>query len=164
MLHIKLGHFHLLAFGATCCICGQPFDLARTYLFCCSHGEEHIVCNNAVWDAFVFILRDTKFYVLHEQTYVLPPSSLQSSCWHVDIILSTDGHCTLANMVITNLTWIDMIYQVALFCGMVVTIAAQAKDGLYHNQHLIYTFLFLAIEVFGCLHWKTNYFHHWCVA
>jgi hypothetical protein len=120
----------------------QPFDLAWTHLFHCSHGGEHIVCNNAGWDASLFISRDTKFNVLHEQTYVLPPFSLQSSCWEVDIILSIDCLCTLVNVFITNLIWVDLISQVVLFCGMAVTMVVQAKDGLYHTTNIRYTHFF----------------------
>jgi hypothetical protein len=42
----------------------------------------------------------------------------------------------------------------------VVSEVAQAKEKSYHDQHLTDHFLFLAIEVFGCLDKQADVFLH----
>jgi hypothetical protein len=41
-------------------------------------------------------------------------------------------------------------------------VVAQAKKGLYHDQHLINAFLPFTIKVFGSLHQQANDFFHQC--
>jgi hypothetical protein len=48
-------------------------------------------------------------------------------------MLLIDGVQTLANIVIVDFTWVDLILQVVFSYGVVVIVAAQAKDGLYCN-------------------------------
>lgn len=43
-------------------------------------------------------------------------------------MLSIDSVCTLANVVIANPTQVDLVLQVVISCGVIVTIAAQVKD------------------------------------
>jgi hypothetical protein len=90
------------------------------------------------------------FHVSHEQTHVLPPPSLQSSCEQIDIMLSVDGIHTLAKVIIVDPTRVDLVSQIASFHGVVATMATQAKEGLYHDRHPTYTFLPLTIKVFVC--------------
>jgi hypothetical protein len=70
----------------------------------------------------------------------------------MDIVLITNGTHTLANVVITNLTHVDLILQVAYSRKMAMMIVAQAKVVLYHDQHLEDDFILLAVEIFECLH------------
>ncbi len=51
----------------------------------------------------------------------------------------------------------------ALSHGVVVTLVAQVKEGLYHDYYLTDVFLPIAIEVFGCLHQHVDNFFHQCV-
>jgi hypothetical protein len=50
--------------------------------------------------------------------------SFQISWRQMDIVLIVDGICTLANVVIVDLTCADFVSQAASFWGAVVTITA----------------------------------------
>jgi hypothetical protein len=69
VLCTKLTIPHHLALGLIHCICGQPLNLEGTHLFHCSHDGEGITFN-VIWDVFAFIMKDTRFHVLCEQTNV----------------------------------------------------------------------------------------------
>ncbi len=75
-LRIRVGLPHPLAIKVTHCICGRPLDHGKTHFFRWSHVGERVASRNMVWNAFVSIVRDMGFRVLHEQTHVLPPLSL----------------------------------------------------------------------------------------
>jgi hypothetical protein len=66
-------------------------------------------------------------------------------------LLIDDIH-TLIDVVIANPTQADLVSWMALSHGVVVTLVAQVKEGLYHDCHSTYVFFPLAIEVFGCFH------------
>ncbi len=67
-------------------------------------------------------------------------------------MLSVDGVHTLVEVVMIDMSQIDMVSQVAYFWGVVTIIAALTKDGLYHDRFPMDMFLRLAVEVFECLH------------
>jgi hypothetical protein len=48
-------------------------------------------------------------------------------------VVLVDGVQTLANTIIANSIPINLVLLVVLSCGVVVTIALEAKDGLYHD-------------------------------
>jgi hypothetical protein len=66
MLHNQLVLPHSFALGLSHCIRGQPLDLMGIHLFHCTHGEERMGSHDVMWDAFVFIMKDATFFVLHE--------------------------------------------------------------------------------------------------
>jgi hypothetical protein len=78
-------------------------------------------------------------------------------------VFTKDGICTLADVVIANLTQVDLLPQSCATQGFVTSDVVQAKKRNYHNQRPINQFLPLAIEVFGCLHKHANVFLHDCV-
>jgi len=80
----------------------------------------------------------------------------------MDIMLSINGVYTLTNVVIANITWVDLVLRAILFYGVDATIEAQTKEGFYRNWFPIDMFIPLAIEVFGCLHQHANGFLHQC--
>jgi hypothetical protein len=61
-------------------------------------------------------------------------------------MLSLDGVCTLANVVIVDPTWVDFVSWV--FHGVLAIIMAMAKDDFYHDQFPTKMFLPLNVEVF----------------
>jgi hypothetical protein len=73
-------------------------------------------------------------------------------CCRVNIVLSIDGVRMLKDVVIANLTWIDLVSWATLSHGVTSTIMAWVKDDLYHDQFPVYMFFPLAIEVFKFLH------------
>jgi hypothetical protein len=100
----------------------------------------------------VIIARDAKFNVSWKQTHVLPPPTLQSSCHWIDIVLLIDGIHTLANVVITDPIWIDLVSLAIISCGIVATITTQVKDGFYRDKFPMGMFFLLDTKVFECLH------------
>jgi hypothetical protein len=75
-------------------------------------------------------------------------------------MFTKDGIRTLVNVVIVNPTRANWFPQSCTTQGFVTLDAAQAKERSYHNQHPIYEFLPLAIEVFGYLHKHVDVFIH----
>jgi hypothetical protein len=64
-------------------------------------------------------------------------------------MLSTNNICTFANVVIIDPTQVDLVYFISKGGHEMPT---QANERFYHNQHFMNAFIFVAIEVFGCLH------------
>jgi hypothetical protein len=110
--------------------------------------------HDVVWNIFVTIVKGARFHVSRKQIHVFHPfpPTLQSSHRQIDIMLLIDGVCMLANIIIFDLTWVDLVLCVALFRGVVMIIATKAKDNFYHNWFPADMFLPLAIKVFKFLH------------
>ncbi len=66
----------------------------------------------------------------------------QFLCQQVKIVISIDGVQMLINIVIVNLTQVDLVLCVVLFCEVGATIAAQAKHDLYYDRYSTNMFLF----------------------
>jgi hypothetical protein len=67
----------------------------------------------------------------------------------------------MVDVVIIDSTQKILVSKAAIFKG-VVTIVTQVNDGLYCDRHPWDMFLFLAMDIFGCLHHLTNKFLHQC--
>jgi hypothetical protein len=48
-------------------------------------------------------------------------------------VLLVDSVCTLVNIVIVDFTQVDLVLWATIFCGVVMTIATQAKDDFYDD-------------------------------
>jgi hypothetical protein len=120
--------------------------------------------DDKVQNVFVSIARNMRFHVSCDQTHVLSPPFLQSSHEQVDILLSIDGICTLAYVVIVNPTRVDLVSQTTSLDKVVAKMVTQAKEGFYHDHHPINTFFPLAIEVFECIHQQAYDFLHICAS
>jgi hypothetical protein len=88
------------------------------------------------------------------------PPSFKFSCLWVDIVFSI----ALADMVIAYPIQVVLVFQAISFCRVATMVAAQVKEGLYHNWHLEDVFLPLVIEIFGCIHQQANNFLHQCAS
>ncbi len=113
-----------------------------------------------IWNVLAFIEKNARFHVLHEQTHVLPSLSIKPLRWRVDILLSIVVICILVNVVITDSTWVNLVFQVVSSCGVII----RAKEEFYHDWHSTNTFFPLAMEIFGWLHQQTNNFFHQCAS
>jgi hypothetical protein len=114
-----------------------------------AHGGELIVFHNTIWDGFTSIVKDMRFHVSHEQTYVLPLPSFQTFHWQIDIVLSIDmpqivplpflidGTHTFVDVVIATPTRINLVFYVVSSHVVVMTMVTQAKEKLYHDWHSI---------------------------
>jgi hypothetical protein len=80
----------------------------------------------------------------------------------MDIVLTANGICTLANIIIVDPTHVNLISQVAYSLGMFTTIATQAKIVSHYDQHLEDDFIPIAIEIFICLYQQADNFLHRC--
>ncbi len=49
---------HPLALGFSHCICGQLLDTIQIHLLHCVHGGERMTSDDAMWDAFMSIVKD----------------------------------------------------------------------------------------------------------
>jgi hypothetical protein len=78
-------------------------------------------------------------------------------------MLTKDGICTMANIVIANPIQAYLLLRCCTTQGFVALDAVQAEERNYHDQHPINQFFALAIDVFGCLHNQANVFLHYCV-
>jgi hypothetical protein len=75
-----------------------------------------------------------------------------SSHRQIDIVLTKNGICTLINIVIVGLTWVNLLPQFYTTQGFVDSNVVQTKEWSYCDQHPTNQFLPSTIEVFGCLH------------
>jgi hypothetical protein len=97
---------------------------------------------------------------LGKHIHVLSPFALQSLHHWVDIVLSIDGVHTLANIIIINPTWVDLVLQTTLSCKVTTIVATQVKNALCHDWFLTDMFLPPIVEDFGCLHQEADRFLH----
>ncbi len=67
-------------------------------------------------------------------------------------MLSVDGVCTLAKVVIVDPIKFDLVSQLVLSHGVVMMVVTQMKDCFYCVQFSAYMFFPLVIELFKCLH------------
>jgi hypothetical protein len=75
-------------------------------------------------------------------------------------VFTKDGIHTLANIVITNPTRANLFPRSCTTQGFAAWDATQTKERSCYNRHPIDQILFLAIEVFGCLHKHVDVFLH----
>jgi hypothetical protein len=67
-------------------------------------------------------------------------------------VLTEDGICTLANIVITNAMFVDLPPQSCTTQRFATSNATEAKEMSYYDQHPTNQIFPLAIKVFKCLH------------
>jgi hypothetical protein len=67
----------------------------------------------------------------------------------MNIVLTVDDICILANIISINPTHATLVLQVVFFQGVA---GAQAKVVSYRDQHFKDDFIPLIVKIFGCLH------------
>jgi len=97
------------------------------------------------------------------QLHALLSTTFNSFHRQVDIVLTKNRICTLANVVIIDPTHADLFSQFYPIQRFATFDATQAKEMSHHNQRPTNQFLLLAIEVFECLHKQIDVFLHDCV-
>jgi hypothetical protein len=141
-------------------VCTHPIDPMGIHLLHCVHGNEHIGTHDAIHNIFATIAWNVGFHVGQQQLHAFLSTTFNSSRRWIDIVLIKDGICTLANIVITNPTRIDLLPQSCATQGFVASDATQANERSYCNWHPINQFLPLALEICGCLHKHVDVFLH----
>jgi hypothetical protein len=76
-----------------------------------------MTAHNVIWDASVSITKDVGFHGVREQTHILLLLTIQSSRQWVNIVLSVDGIRMLANVIINNLTQVNLVSCATLCQG-----------------------------------------------
>jgi hypothetical protein len=92
-------------------MCTHPIGVMSVHLLHYAHDNEHrntrdVICNN-----FVAIVRDVGFYVARKQLHTLSSTMFHSSCQQIDIVLTKNGIHTLVDVVIVDLTQLDLLHQ-----------------------------------------------------
>jgi hypothetical protein len=64
---------------------------------------------DVVHNTFVAIAQDANFHMGWKQLHTLPLTTFHFFHWRVDIVITKDGIRTLANIVIANPTWMDLL-------------------------------------------------------
>jgi hypothetical protein len=159
----QLGLPHPSIIGIPRCVCTHPIDPMGIHLLRCAHGNECIGTHDAICNTFVAIARDVGFHVGQKQLHAFLSTTFNSSRWRVDIMLTKNGIRTLADIVIADPMWANLLPWSYATQGFAASNVVQAKERSYHNRHPTNQFLPLAIELFGCLHKHANVFLHDCV-
>jgi hypothetical protein len=134
--------------------------IVRKNGFSWCYVKKIMTSHDVMWDVFVSIIRDAKFYILCGYIHIFWSLAFvfTSMGWRVVLI---DGGCCLMSSSLTPLAhiWFRMQFY---FMGLVI-ITTWVKDKFYYDWYLVNMFLLLTIEVFGCLHELVDNFFHWCV-
>ncbi len=114
MLCIRLGFSHSTTYRLAYSIHGQLINLMVIHLHQHFDKEECNATYDTIWDAFTSIAKDARFHVFCEQIHVLPSPSLESLHWWVNMVFTIDGVHKLANVVIINSIWEDLVLVQAI--------------------------------------------------
>ncbi len=85
---------------------------------------------------------------LCEHTHIFSLHTFQSTGQWINIVVLVDGVRMLADIIITNSTWINLVLRLILSHEDAITIVDEPKDGLYHDQYLADQFFLVAIKRF----------------
>ncbi len=96
------------------CVCTHPIDPMGIHLLHCAHGNEHIGTHDVIRNIFAAIVWNVGFHVGRQQLHAFFSTTFNSFHRWIDIMLIKYGICTLANVVITDPTWIDLLPQSSL--------------------------------------------------
>jgi hypothetical protein len=99
------------------------------------HGNEHIGTHDAIRNTFATIVRNVSFHMGQEQLHVFFSTTFNFSYQRVDIMLTKNGICILADVVIVNPMQADLLPQFCATQKFVIFDAIQAKEKSYHIQH-----------------------------
>jgi hypothetical protein len=162
MFQIWLGLPHPSIASIPQCMCTHPIDLMGIDLLCCVHGNKRTWTHDVVRDTFATIVWDVGFHVGWKHLHAFLSNMFNSFRWQVNIVLTKDDIHTLIDIVIANLTQMDLLFWSCTTQGFVAYNAFQTKEQSYYDLHPTNQFLPLPMEVFGCLHKHANAFLHNC--
>jgi hypothetical protein len=115
------------------CVCTHPINLIGIHLLHYTHGNKHTRTHYANHNTFVVIVWDVNFHVGWKQLHVLLSTSFNSSRWQIDIMFTKYGICTLSDIVIADLMWLDLLPWSCTTQRFVAFDATQAKERSYCN-------------------------------
>jgi len=100
-----LGLSHLIVAHLSWCQCGHTIDDLCTHLLWCPCGSECIVAHDTFWDTIATIILENGTHVQREVSHLFPHHTQQ----RVDILITRNGFHILMDIVIVDLTRIDMV-------------------------------------------------------
>jgi len=103
-LHMWLGLPHPSIAGILQCVCTHPISPMGIHFLCCAHGAHDVI-----HDTFAAIVWDASFHVEQEQLHVLLSTTFNSFCRRIDIVLTKESIRTLVNIVIIDLTQVNLL-------------------------------------------------------
>jgi len=162
VLQTKLSLPHPLTLGLTHCICDHPLDPKGIHFFllCPWWGEDYIAWNHS--RCFCVHCKRCQFSGFARSNPCFRTTFFSSFSSGVDIVLSVDDIHTLVDVVIVDLTWTNLVWQVVLFRGVAALLVVQVKEGFYCDYYLTNVFFHFVIEVFGCFYQQVDNFVHRC--
>ncbi len=92
-------------------MCTHPIDPMGIHLLHYTHGNEHMRIHDRIHYTFVIIAWDIGLHVGWKLLHALLLNTFNFSHWRINIVLTKDGICTLANIIIANPTWMDLFPQ-----------------------------------------------------
>jgi len=101
------------------------------HLLHCVHGNKHTGTHDAIRNTFVAITRDVGFHMGQKQLHVLPSTTFNTSCQQINIMLTKDGIHTLANVIIIDVMWANLLARSYATQGFVASNVVQAKEISY---------------------------------
>jgi len=121
--------------GIPQCMCTHPINPMGIHLLRCVHGNEHTGTHDAIRNTFVAVVWDVSFHIGQKQLHALPSTTFNSFYWWIDILLTKEGNCTLANIVITDPMQVDLLLQFYATQRFVASYAIQGKELSQPTPH-----------------------------
>jgi hypothetical protein len=95
-------------------MCTHPIDPMGIHLLHYTHGNKQMRTQDGIHNTFVIIAWNIGFHVGWKQLHALLLNTFNFSHWRINIVLTKDEICTLADIVIADSTWVDLFPQ---FCA-----------------------------------------------
>jgi hypothetical protein len=158
-LHIRFGIPHLTIFHISRCQFGHTIDDLGTHLLCCPCRIKHIATHDTLRNTIEVIALESGTHIQRQVSHLFPHHTQR----RVDIVIIRNNFCTLADIVIVDMTCTNLVYRVSTTTTHVATVAAQDKAQSCIEQALGDDFIPLAIETYSCFHPRFDSFLIFCV-
>jgi hypothetical protein len=118
------------------------------HLLWCPCKSEHIVSHNILQNKIATIVLESETHVQTKCSYLFRYRIQQ---W-INILITRDNFWTLVNIVITNLTYPNIVQCLMSMTMHATIVAVQKKTWSYVDRASRDDFIPLGIETYGCLH------------
>jgi hypothetical protein len=141
-LHIRFNVPHLTILDISQSQCGHTIDDLGIHLLCCLCKSERIATHDTLRDTIEAIALECGIHIQREDSHLFPHHTQR----RVDIIIIKDNFCTLADVVIVNLTRTNLVSCVSTTTMHVAIVADQNNAQSYTEQAQGNDFIPLAIK------------------
>jgi hypothetical protein len=141
------------------CQCGHTINDLGIHLLHCTCKSECTIAHDTLWNIVATIMSKSGVHKQREVSHLFPCHTWK---W-MDIVISKDGFWTLVDVVIVNLTCIDLVQHALMTIMHASIVVAQDKARSYTKQAPRDDFIPLAIETYDCLHPRFDFFLTSCV-